>query len=59
MQRHDNIDFNKFANLTEGYTIGHLLQFMDRATFYAHRNGILTLYQIPYNRNQIDFHKFE
>lgn len=35
-----NIDFYKFATLTEGYTIGHLLQFLDRATFYAHRNSM-------------------
>lgn len=35
-----NIDYEKFANLTEGYTVGFLLQFLDRAIFYAHRNGI-------------------
>lgn len=34
-----NIDYEKFANLTEGYTIGFLNQFLDRAIFYAHRNN--------------------
>lgn len=36
-----NIDYDKFAKLTEGYTIGFLIQFLNRAIFYAHRNGIV------------------
>lgn len=32
------LNYEKFANLTEGYTIGYLLQFIERAIFYAHRN---------------------
>lgn len=35
----DNLNYEKLANLTEGYTIGYLLQFIDRAMFYAYRNG--------------------
>lgn len=37
-----NVNYEKFANLTEGYTIGYLLQFIERAIFYAHRNGWLS-----------------
>lgn len=35
----DKINYEKFALLTEGYTIGYLLQFVERAVFYAHRKG--------------------
>lgn len=38
--KNDQVDIFKFACLTEGYTIGNLLQFLDRATFYAYRNGM-------------------
>lgn len=33
------INYYKFSILTEGYTIGYLLQFVERAIFYAHKNG--------------------
>lgn len=33
-------NFDKLANLTEGYTFGYLIQFIDRAIFYAFRNGM-------------------
>lgn len=33
------LNYNKFANLTEGYNIGDLVQFIERAIFYAYRNG--------------------
>lgn len=39
----NNLNFEKLANLTEGYTIGYLLQFIDRAVFYAYRNGMKPL----------------
>lgn len=32
-----NIDYQKFANLTEGYNFGDLVQFVERAIFYAYR----------------------
>ncbi|XP_031632309.1 peroxisome biogenesis factor 1 [Contarinia nasturtii] len=37
----NNLNFDKLANLSEGYTIGYFLQFLDRATFYAFRNDNL------------------
>lgn len=39
-----NVNYEKFALLTEGYTIGYLLQFVERAIFYAHRKGICHKY---------------
>ncbi|XP_037933661.1 peroxisome biogenesis factor 1 [Teleopsis dalmanni] len=42
----EKLDFNKFANLTEGYNKGDLVQLVERAIFYAYRisknNPILT-----------------
>ena len=35
----ENVNYEKFSNLTEGYTIGYLMQFVERAIFYAHKNG--------------------
>lgn len=32
-----NINYKKFANLTEGYNVGDLVEFVERAIFYAHR----------------------
>lgn len=40
----DKLNFDKLASLTEGYTVGYLLQFIDRATFYAFRNGKKSIY---------------
>lgn len=41
-----NLNWRKFADLTEGYKIGDLVQFVDRAVFYAvkadNKNPILT-----------------
>lgn len=37
-----NVNWPKFATLTEGYKIGDLTQFVDRALFYAFRNDIQT-----------------
>ncbi|XP_053954563.1 peroxisomal ATPase PEX1 [Anastrepha ludens] len=33
----EKLDLRKFANLTEGYTKGDLVQFVERAIFYAYR----------------------
>lgn len=43
------VNYEKFANLTEGYTIGYLMQFIERAIFYAHRNGMCEL--LKFSRN--------
>lgn len=40
----DKINYEKFALLTEGYTIGYLLQFVERAVFYAHRKGLFGVF---------------
>lgn len=45
----DNLNYEKLANLTEGYTIGYLLQFIDRAMFYAYRNGMYRNFETIYN----------
>lgn len=37
-----NVNWCKFGNLTEGYKIGDLIQFVDRALFYAFRHDIQT-----------------
>lgn len=34
------VDYDKFSQLTEGYKIADLVQLVERAVFYAHRNGI-------------------
>lgn len=34
-----SLNWKKFSNLTEGYNIGDLTQFVERAIFYAYRNG--------------------
>lgn len=33
------LDYTKFANLTEGYNKGDLVQFVERAIFYAYRSS--------------------
>ncbi|XP_055372926.1 uncharacterized protein LOC129606574 [Condylostylus longicornis] len=33
----ENLDYTKFSNLTEGYNMGDLVQFVERAIFYAYR----------------------
>lgn len=36
----NKLNYKKFSNLTEGYTIGDLVQFFEKAVFYAYRTGI-------------------
>lgn len=33
-----HIDYDRFARLTEGYSVADLVDLIDRAMFYAHRN---------------------
>lgn len=46
----EKLNFEKFANLTEGYTVGYLQQFVERAIFYAHRNSKIS----RHNQNASD-----
>lgn len=46
-----NIDYTKFSQLTEGYAIADLVQLVDRALFYAHRNSTLIYFIISYDWN--------
>lgn len=52
------INFDKFSNLTEGYTVGYLLQFVERAIFYAHRNGIILIATIQFETEIFSFAVF-
>lgn len=36
----NKLNYKKFSNLTEGYTIGDLKQFLEKAVFYAYRAGM-------------------
>lgn len=36
----NKLNYKKFSNLTEGYTIGDLMQFFEKAVFYAYRTGM-------------------
>ena len=36
----NKINWKKLATVSEGYTIGYLAQFIERAIFYAYRNGM-------------------
>ena len=37
--KQEQVNFDQFSQLTEGYTIADLVQLVERAVFYAHRNG--------------------
>lgn len=37
----NKVNYKKFSSLTEGYTIGDLMQFFEKAVFYAYRIGML------------------
>lgn len=41
--RTNKLNYKKFSNLTEGYTVGDLVQFFEKAVFYAYRAGITIL----------------
>lgn len=41
LQSTSSINYRKFANLTEGYSVGDLVEFVQRSIFYAHRSSKL------------------
>lgn len=47
----DRSEVRKFSILTEGYSMGDLVQFVERAQFYAHKNGKNVFFLLSSNCN--------